>query len=463
MAGARFWTNRSVLALAKGKDPIEATIERSRSLILESIEAGWAGPPFDPFMLADYWKIHVVPREDIKDARTLFGNKTTIEYNPNKPLHRIRYSIAHELAHTIFPNTDKQTKNRLAHEDMSGDDWQLEILCNIAAAEILMPIGSFLELKDQALSIDNLSKLRLRFGVSWEALLLRVAKLTDQQSGIFCSSRRIGYDNDRYKIDYSLFSKAWQNCISAGALVPKGSILEQCTAIGFTAKGREVWPGINTSIDIQCIGIPPYPNQLYPRVVGILLPTEQEHSQLDKPLYLKGDATQPRGNGYRIIAHIVNDRASTWGAGFAKCVREKWPSVQEEFKNWAHNDKQKFSLGHIHFNEIEESLGIVHMISQHGYGPSRTPGIRYMALKVCLDQLAVIAMEKTASIHMPRIGCGEARGRWDIIKELIEETLCAKGIQVIIYDLPDQPNYAHEHSPGLFAHEGAVEDIHVGG
>jgi hypothetical protein len=45
-------------------------------------------------------------------------------------------------------------------------------------------------------------------------------------------------------------------------------------------------------------------------------------------------------------------------------------------------------------------------------------------------------MDRRASVHMPRIGSGQAGGNWDIIEELVDHHLCAQGIRVTVYDLP---------------------------
>src|SRR6516225_1895758 len=92
---------------------------------------------------------------------------------------RLRFSIAHEIAHTLFPDCQQHVRNRAARAHMKDDDWQLEMLCNVAAAELLMPIGSFPDLKDKALSVDALMALQRQYDVSTEALLLRVVRLTD--------------------------------------------------------------------------------------------------------------------------------------------------------------------------------------------------------------------------------------------------------------------------------------------
>ncbi len=44
------------------------------------------------------------------------------------------------------------------------------------------------------------------------------------------------------------------------------------------------------------------------------------------------------------------------------------------------------------------------------------------------------AVAERASVHMPRIGCGLAGGKWEVVEPLIEEHLSAKGVAVTIYD-----------------------------
>jgi hypothetical protein len=142
-ATAEAWTNESVLRFANGREPVQALVEAARNLILNAIDEGWSGPPFDPMRLAELRGIQVSPRGDIPDARTVppGQNRLVIGYNPTRPNGRVRYSIAHELAHTLFPDCGAKVRNRGRHGG-GTDDWQLEALCNIAAAEILMPVGS---------------------------------------------------------------------------------------------------------------------------------------------------------------------------------------------------------------------------------------------------------------------------------------------------------------------------------
>ena len=70
--------------------------------MLRAIQAGWQGPPFDPFKLAEHLGISAIPREDVLDARVLpaGSRRLQIEFNPNRLRGRLRFSVAHEVAHS---------------------------------------------------------------------------------------------------------------------------------------------------------------------------------------------------------------------------------------------------------------------------------------------------------------------------------------------------------------------------
>src|SRR5882762_6952521 len=152
------WTNKSVLAFAEGRDPVEVVTDRARAIAMEAMDGGWSGPPFDPLALASFLRVDALAREDVRDARTVVSQQGNplIEYNPTRSRGRVRYSLAHEIAHTLFSDWDEQVRNRAESHELEGDEWQLEALCNIAAAEFVMPIGSFTELGSANLSIDRL-------------------------------------------------------------------------------------------------------------------------------------------------------------------------------------------------------------------------------------------------------------------------------------------------------------------
>ena len=433
----RRWTNPSVLLLAQDADPVDTVIAKARDLVFKAFESGWSGPPYDPFRLAELMGIETSPSKDVLDARTIpvAGKRLRIEFNPDRRSARINYSIAHELGHSLFPDCAEIVRNRLKHSGVTRDEWQLEMLCNIAAAEILMPIGT-LRREDVDPNIDRLIELAKQYGVSSEAVLLRILRLTARNCFGFAARREPDSPNGRYQIDYTSGSRGWAAPVENGFLVPQDSVVSQCTAIGFTAKGNENWLEQDREWKVEGLGIPPFPGRSYPRVVGIVTPVDRSEMRESGITYLKGDATAPRGAGFRIVAHIVSDRGIIWGAGFGRAVRKKWPTVQEQFARWAVGHRSEFQLGSTHFSSVDESLVLAHLVAQHGVGPSRTPRIRYGALETCLHRLAEHAAQTGATLHMPRIGTGEAGGSWDIVSEIIEDTLLARHIDVTVYDLP---------------------------
>jgi O-acetyl-ADP-ribose deacetylase (regulator of RNase III) len=431
------WTNTSVLALAGDSDPLEVLTTKVRELVFGAFEAGWKGPPYDPFSLAALLGIEVAPSKDVVDAQILTGRGSSLRivFNPDRPAARINYSVAHELGHSLFPDCADIVRNRIRHSGATRDEWQLEMLCNIAAAEILMPVGT-LRAEDLKPEVDRLLELRQRYAVSSEAVLLRMLRLTSANCMGFVARREPDSSTGHYRIDYALGSPSWQLQVKAGLPLPQKSVVSQCTAIGFTAKGTERWFDTHQDCKVEAVGIPPYPGRTYPRVVGIIKPLEQVEATNKAISYLKGDATSPRGTGLRILAHIVSNRGLVWGAGFGRAVRKKWPRVQDEFAKWAVRHHDDFQLGNIRLTRADDSLIVAHLVAQHGVGPSKTPRVRYGAIEKCLRKLADFAVARNASVHMPRIGTGEAGGSWEIIGEIVEDTLCQRKIDVTVYDLP---------------------------
>ena len=179
----RFWTNPSVKTFAAGGDPIARITEEAKALVFRAVQDRWQGPPFDPFWMAQYRGISVVQRTDIQDARLVTPpkGKPVIEYNPNQPYARMRFSIAHEIGHTLFSDYRETTRNRQQLLRGRTDNWQLELLCNLAAAEILMPSVPILDELGGDVTLAKLMSLWKKYDVSSEAFLIRTASVTNQQ------------------------------------------------------------------------------------------------------------------------------------------------------------------------------------------------------------------------------------------------------------------------------------------
>jgi O-acetyl-ADP-ribose deacetylase (regulator of RNase III) len=440
------WKHPSVRALAENGDPVDLIVEKARAIVLDALDAQTLTLPIDPLKLAERLSIPVVPRTDVRDARTICGPSDTpiIEYNPNRPKTRIRFSICHELAHTLFPDCTQQVRNRLYHAETTPVSYELEMLCNLAAAEFLLPVGSIQEdLSNFRLSIETALKLRLKYEASVEAVLLRLAGLSSSQCAIFAAvADESGKSEPRYRFEYVKAVQNWDVGVRRGDLLPSNTAAKECVAIGFTASSQEEWNSQKGKLSVEMVGVSPYPGRILPRVVGIAKPIGREVRE-DSPIhFVRGDALRPRGEGEKIIAHVVNDQTPNWGAGFGKALQSKWPQAQRAFKEGferTHGSK----LGLTFLSRVDDGVATFQMIAQRGYGPSPKTRLRYGALRDCLQQLREAAIQRSASIHMPKIGAGEAGGAWSLISNLITEELCTRGIRVTVYELPGRTSPAN--------------------
>ena len=148
--------------------------------------------------------------------------------------------------------------------------------------------------------------------------------------------------------------------------------------------------------------------------------------------YLNGDATYPQGEGNKIIAHVCND-IGVWGAGFVLSISKRWKHPENEYRAW--REHKDFKLGAIQLMKVEEDIHVVNMIAQRGIKThSSDVPLKYDALAECLLLVAEHAIGLNASVHMPRIGCGLAGGKWEMVEPIIQKTLVNHGISVYVYD-----------------------------
>lgn len=427
------WTNASVRAFAKNADPQAAIQEAARSLVLKAREKGWEGPPFNPLRIAQMLDVQIEANSNVADARlvaTESGPK--IEFNPQQPRERVRFSIAHEIAHLLFPDWSEQIRHRGADETV--DDWQLEMLCNLAASEFVLPIGS-LSATAEILPIEDLMRQRREYDVSAEAFLIRLAKISKHPIGIFVSSPVVS-DNGRrhYKIDYFVSSPTAPKIRLSGMAIPDESIVHRCTAIGHTDRSVESWV-MSTPTQIECVGLTAYPGSVYPRVAGLVRFERAQENYL--PIHLlHGDVLEPRNGGMKIICQLVNDKAVKWGGGVARKIAKRFPDAQEAFTEQVMKIPQRDRLGRAIFSKASGDVTIASLIGQEGFGPSLFPRIRYAALQTCLEQVADHAASIGASIHMPKIGTGSAGGDWSTIEEMLDDVMVRAGLFVTVYDVP---------------------------
>ena len=145
--------------------------------------------------------------------------------------------------------------------------------------------------------------------------------------------------------------------------------------------------------------------------------------------YLKGDATRPQISGPKIICHICND-LGRWGAGFVLALSARWTAPEACYR-----EKDEYTLGTVELIPVEDDIMVANMIAQHnvcGYDDADEPPIRYYAVRACLSAVNDAAYICGGTLHMPRIGCGLAGGKWLEIEKIILE-VC--DVDVYVYDL----------------------------
>jgi O-acetyl-ADP-ribose deacetylase (regulator of RNase III) len=162
--------------------------------------------------------------------------------------------------------------------------------------------------------------------------------------------------------------------------------------------------------------------------------------------YVTGDATEPQGDGNKLIIHC-NNSVGGWGRGFVLALSSRWANPEIHYREWArtgiHNNI-KFELGEIQPVQVEDDVFVINMVGQKDYVPLNIkigdknvqyPPVRYGAVEECLLKVAKFAIENNASVHAPRLGAGLAGASWAKIEEIIERVLCDNGVLVTVYDL----------------------------
>jgi Zn-dependent peptidase ImmA (M78 family) len=136
-----------------------------------------SGPPFDPRKYAEALGILIHEKENMALDGILSRSKKgrfviTLKKNVNPS--RKNFTIAHEVAHTFFFDLLNKTQYRGRSNKF---DPQEERLCDIAAAELLMPRRIFRSDLGGTLSPARLIELQDRYQVSLQAVAIRAAQV----------------------------------------------------------------------------------------------------------------------------------------------------------------------------------------------------------------------------------------------------------------------------------------------
>lgn len=282
----------SVVALLKAT-PAAANADaairiRARALI-EAVKsvASWHGPAFDLEALASFKGFRVAQSglfDPSQDACIMPG---IIVLNANKPARRRRYSLAHEIAHTLFPDYDHALKaagklwranGRSAMDDPAHRE--VERLCDVGASELLLPEFTFLPLLVAGgFSLETVVNLSARFDASMEATCRRAtdashepvaALLIQPWDAELRRATRAYSARATLRISRSYSSpSAGHWLIPSGTCVPTKSVaVTAWTHAPLSTRNRaafssvEVWPGVvrgepdHAQFECQAIAMP---------------------------------------------------------------------------------------------------------------------------------------------------------------------------------------------------------------
>ena|SRR6266404_2669560 len=186
--GGHRYTDPDVLSLIKATgtlvDPRSAVVSQARQLLAKLKD--FDSVPKEAFerlkILASLAGIRIqamdtdMRRKEKRDAVLITTESgRLVLYNPTRPMSRIVFSIAHEISHTFFPNSAKGTRFRTICNSSSKEANELERLCDLGAAELLMPKDEFQAAAGSQYSLATAPVFMDRFGSSFEATAFRLA------------------------------------------------------------------------------------------------------------------------------------------------------------------------------------------------------------------------------------------------------------------------------------------------
>lgn len=298
----RLSSHPSVLALlaADGTttDPAVAIRRRARALVEEvRAEFGFEGPPFDARTLASIRGFKVThTAEGFRNDQDACIGPGFIAVNSTKPAVRQRYSVAHEVIHTLFPDYEEELRRAGVLWRAENDDSDVERLCQIGAAELVMPAFAFApSLERLGLSLSTILSLRAEYDVSLEASARRVADLTPLKAmvlflrpilgglpskAVFAPLRTGEYWPHRpLGVSVACASEAWSGvALEVGTLVPKESVAVKAwkragypKASARRYASEEMWPFLPNGAICQCEATVLPPGSTAPNEVLCLL------------------------------------------------------------------------------------------------------------------------------------------------------------------------------------------------
>ncbi len=178
---------RGLLKKTKATSPEEAIRLIAREVLHDFLAMfPDEGPAINVEALASFRSIRMAqePPSFSEDAELVPNDDGSVRMrvNRDRPLTRQRFSIGHEVGHTLFPGYESQVQCRKPRlRDWHDPSDILEYLCDVASSEFLLPLERFrADVEAIKISAERLLLLAGRYKASPEATVRRFVDLNDQ-------------------------------------------------------------------------------------------------------------------------------------------------------------------------------------------------------------------------------------------------------------------------------------------
>jgi len=143
-------------------------------------------------------------------------------------------------------------------------------------------------------------------------------------------------------------------------------------------------------------------------------------------VYKKGDVLNA---GEAVVVHGCNCK-NTMGAGIARQVREQCPNAWRADQQTLWGDRTK--LGSFTYGIEANGMTVINAYTQYNYTRDEVD-VNYEALETAM--MAICNHFPNEIIAMPKIGCGLAKGDWNIVSKILERVSDMYGRTFHIYEL----------------------------
>lgn len=282
---------RALVRAAGGGDPEDIIRAKTKHLVQAAKRMGWSGPPYNPLELASFRGIRSQESTGLFSAEAqltpMEGRQLLLEFNPARSFGRRNFSISHEIVHTLFDDCYDMIHQRQANPRTFDPQNEVEHLCQVGAAEILMPQEDFAaDIANLPFSMHSVPELARRYGASREAAARRMLGVSGRTAALVFFSRRLkpreirentGKAEPKMRILYVVPSVDFNVFLPPHKSVPDHSCVNIVNEADEVASARESWSisGFGSwHIEAMSLRIPDGAGANAPSAIALILPNK---------------------------------------------------------------------------------------------------------------------------------------------------------------------------------------------